>query len=366
MEPGLSGILGNMRTTLRRTIPLVFVAILSTGCDGGYFLHLAFGQLGVLLTQVPVSQALNDPNLTDEERHRLAITQQVRQFGIDVMGLRDTDSYTVFHYNGMEPAAWVVSASARDSITPFLWDYPIIGRFSTRGFFDEDFARRVGIELFEMGYDVFLGRAAGFSTLNFFPDPVRQSNLQLDEIELAELILHEMLHQTIFKLGDGNFNESMATFVGRTGAQAWFDATYGPNSPEAQEARVRYADKLVIDAFVNLMYAHMNQYYNEAAARGEPSEMIIANREAEFESLRQRYLDDFEPQLQDPDFWEFLRMATFDNARLAAAIVYQGGLSDFQAVFDKVGGDFRAALAVFDAAANQSDSRAYLREFVQP
>lgn len=359
-----------MKSIRRRIIPLLIIpltiaAMLSSGCDAGYFLHLAFGQLGVLTSIVPVSRALDDPRLTDEERHRLAITQQVRQFGIDVIGLRGTDSYTVFHYNGMQPAAWVVSASTKDSLTAYLWDYPILGRFSTRGFFDEQYARQVGQELLDQGYDVFLGRAAGFSTLNFFPDPVRQSNLQLDEIELAELILHEMVHQTIFKLGDGNYNESMATFVGRTGAQAWFDATYGANSPEAQAARVRYADKLIIDMYVNLMYARMNDYYNNAAARGESRATIIANRQAEFDALRQEYLDTLEPLLQDPDFWSFLRTAPFDNARILAAIVYQGGLGDFQAVFDKVGGDFRAALAVFDTAANQSDSRAYLRAFVQ-
>ncbi len=354
-----------MRSFRRRFFSLLLATIFLPGCDAGYFIHLAFGQLGVLASIVPVSQALNDPNLTELERHRLAITQQVRQFGIDVVGLRGTDSYTVFHYNGMEPAAWVVSASERDRLVAYLWDFPIIGRFSTRGFFDEGYAREVGLGLVAEGYDVFLGRAAGFSTLNFFADPVRQSNLTLDEIELAELILHEMLHQTIFKLGDGNFNESMATFVGRTAAQAWFDATYGPHSAESQAARVRYADKLIIDIYVNMMYAHMNQYYNEAAARGEPSETIIANRQAEFDALRQQYIDDLEPLLQDPDFWSFLRTAPFDNARILAAIVYQGGLADFQAVFDKVGGDFRATLDVFDAAANQSESRAYLREFVQ-
>lgn len=347
-----------------RRILLTAILLLPAGCEVDYLAHIVFGQIGVLASLVPVSQAVNDPNLTELERARLALTQDVRRFGIDVVGLRGTDSYTVFHYNGMQPAAWIVVGSAKDSLTPYLWDYPFIGQYSTRGFFDEDYARRVGLDLEAQGYDALLGRAAGFSTLNFFADPVRQSNLQMDEIELAELILHEMLHQTIFKLNDGNFNESMATFVGRTAAQAFFDQTYGADSAISMAARIRYADKLVVDQYVTMMFLHMSSYYTEAAARGEPRETIISLREAEFELLRQRYATDFEPFLLDPQLWSVLRNSPINNARLLASIVYQGDLGDYRAVFEKVGGDFRAALAVFQEAANQEDSRAYLRAYI--
>lgn len=349
-----------------RRIFLALIFLAPAGCDVEYLTHIAFGQLNVLTSIVPVSQAVNDTNLTELERSRLALTQQIRQFGIDHIGLRGTDSYTVFHYNGQQPAAWIVVGAAKDSLTPYLWDYPIIGRYSTRGFFDEAYARRVALDLEAQGYDGLLGRAAGFSTLNVFPDPIRQSNLQMDEIELAELILHEMLHQTVFKLNDGNFNESMATFVGRTAAQTFFDTTYGPDSPAAAAARIRYADKLVIDQYVVTMYAHMNNYYTQAASAGIPRETIIAERDAEFAALQQRYTTDFEPMLLDPALWIVLRDTPVNNAKLLASIVYQGDLSDYRAVLEKVDGNFRAALAVFQEAANQSDSRAYLRAYVEP
>lgn len=361
-----------MKPRLRSSLRLLHSAIClpalllaAAGCDVEYLSHIAFGQLGVLARLVPVDQALGDPALTDDERTKLAITQHVRRFGIHVVGLRGTESYTVFDYNGREPAAWIVSASAKDSFTPFLWEYPIIGQYSTRGFFEFEYARRVATSLQDMGFDVFLGRAAGFSTLNFFADPVRQSNLQSDAIELAELILHEMVHQTIFKPNDGSFNEGMATFVGRAAAQEWFDLNYGVNSPEAMAARVRYADKAIIDTYVIAAYNRMAAYYAQAAARGDPPDVIIANRQAELDAALAAYTSTYEPLLGDPDFWSFLRDAPFDNARLLAAIVYQGGLSDYEAVFTKVGRSFPDALTVFAEAANQADSRAYLRAFAQ-
>lgn len=350
----------------RRAFGLLFALALislSSGCDAEYLSHVTFGQLNVLSRIVPINKALSDPKLTDDERIKLALAQQIRIFGIERIGLKGTDSYTVFDFNGQQPAAWVVSASAKDSLTPFLWDYPIIGRFSTRGFFDEAYGRRVADELTAQGYDVFFGRAAGFSTLNFFPDPVRQSNLQTDTCELAELILHEMLHQTIYKFSDGNFNESMATFVGRTAAQAFFDETYGPNSPEAMDCRVRFTDKRVIDAYVSMLYSRMTNYYSAAKARGDSKETIIAGREAEFEAGRARYTTEFEPRLADPEHWAFNGNMTLNNARLLAGIAYQGDLSDFEAVFAKVGNNFAELLRVLAEAAKQTDSRAYLRNF---
>lgn len=353
----------NRSNRLLAGIFAVCLAPLSTGCDIAYLSHLAFGQLGVLARLVPVSQALSDVNLTEEERARLAVTQAVRRFGIDVIGLRGTDSYTVFDYNGREPAAWVVIAGAVDSLTSYLWDYPFIGRASTRGYFDEAYARSEEAMLRNQGYDVFVGRVPGFSTLNFFADPVRQSNLRMEEMELAEFILHEMTHQTVYKLGDGNFNESMATFVGRTAAQMWIEATYGPNSAQAAAARVRFADKLVTDAYVTALYARMAAYYAEARDAGLSREEILVGREAEFDALRDHYVAEFEPRLQDPEHWAPYRSAVIDNARILAASPYQGDLSDYQAVFTRLGGDFRATLAVFAEAANRENSRAYLREF---
>lgn len=352
----------------RSTLRLLLLSLCLTafaGCDVEYLSHIAFGQLAVLGRIVPVDQALGDPNLTDDERAKLAITQHVRRFGVSVVGLRGTDSYTVFDYNGHEPAVWVVSASAKDSLTPFLWDYPIIGQYSTRGFFEFDYAKRVAVSLQDMGYDVFLGRAAGFSTLNFFPDPVRQSNLQSDDVELAELILHEMTHQTVFKPNDGSYNEGLATFIGRSAAQEWFDLNYGVDSSQSMAARVRYADKAIVDAYVVAAFNRMAAYYAQAAARGDAPDVIITNRQAELDAALASYATTYEPQLSDPEYWSFLRTAPFDNARLLAAIVYQGGLSDYEAVFVKVGRSFPDALAVFAEAANQPDSRAYLRAFAQ-
>ncbi len=351
-----------MARKLSLILPVCVLAA-SGACGLDYFGQLLWGGLNSISRTVPVAEALNDSRLSEEERAKLALTQVIRQFAIDRIGLTPGDAYTVFEFNGTDPAVYVLSASDKDSLTPFLWLYPFVGTVATRGYFDQAYGQREADDMAARGYDIFFGQAAGFSTLKILADPVRQSNLRMIEPELAEFLFHEMTHSTIFKVSDANFNESLATFVGRAAARTFFEETYGVDSPQAVDARELFADKLIIDEYVNLLYSRMNSYYSAAAARGESSEMIVAGREAEFAALHEQYLTVFEPRLIYPDRWAFNRTLVINNAIILAAITYQGSLSDYQAVFDKVGGSFSDALYVFNQAASQADSRGFLRQF---
>lgn len=340
------------------------VLLLAPGCQIGYFAHLVAGELGSLCNTMPIAEALNDPQLTEEERAKLHLTQQVRQFGIERIGLFAGEAYTLFEANGTEPAAYVLSASAKDSLTPFRWDFPFIGASEAKGFFCREMGQREADHLAALGYDVHYGQAHGFSTLGLLPDPVRQSNLQMDEIDLAELLLHEMTHSTVFKTSDMDFNESLATFVGRAAAQAWLDETYGRDSAQAAAARDRFADKAIIDEYVNDLFAEMTQYYQEAASRGEASDDIIAGRQARFDAASARFATQYLPRLTDPERWSFVGDMELDNAKLLVAIRYQGSLSDYRAVLEELGGSFPDAFVVFSEAAARPDSREFLRNWV--
>ncbi len=352
----------NVDSLLKRLVRLLVVLpVCCAGCDIDYFSHLAIGQIAVIARTVPIDHAINDPSLTETERARLVLVKEVRRFGIDEIGLKESDAYTVFDPNGMASAAYVLTASAKDRFEPYSWTFPIVGTVQYKGFFDVERGRPEADHLRELGFDVFYGRADGFSTLGILPDPVRQSNLSLDEIELAELILHELTHNTIFKPSDTSFNEAMATFVGRAAAQVFFDRKFGPSSVESRSAAMRFEDKVVTDEFVSLLYEETNAFYVAAAERGDTRESIIMQRDEVFAALLERYGVEFEPRLHDPDRWRYLGSIPLDNAIILSGVRYQGGLEDFSAVFQRTGGDFRAALQVFSEAAQEADSRSYLR-----
>lgn len=349
---------------IRYAIPLAIVSAAAAGCEFDYYAHLVFGQIESAVRLQPINDAIHNPSLAQTERDRLILVKNVRRFGIDEIGLAETDAYTVFDPNGTTPAAYVVSASEKERLAAYQWSFPFVGSAPYKGYFDLEMARTEARRLQDLDYDVQLGAADGFSTLGILPDPVRQSNLAQDEIELAELILHEMLHSTIYKPGDADFNESLATFVGRAAAQRYFDTEYGENSVEAVAASLRFADKSVIDEFVVSLYDDAKAYYDAAAARNEDRATVVAGRDAIFAASAARYASEFEPRLNDRTRWEGLRSLTINNATILSGVRYQSGLGIFADALVAAGGDFPTAIQAFSEAAAVADSRDYLRDWI--
>lgn len=342
---------------------LIFCLFALSGCDP-YILHLIEGQIAATERIVPVEQAINDPTLSDAERTMLSYVPEIRQHAIDAIGLTPGDSYTVFEANGSTPAAYVVAGSEQDRLAPYVWVFPFLGISPAKGFFDQAMGIAEAQRLRDEGYDVIFVPADGFSTLGLFPDPVRQSNLQLDLADLAELLMHEMTHSTVFKLNDADFNESMATFVGRKAAESWFVAKFGDDAEVTRQARLRWADKAVLDAYVVDLYARARAFYDDAAAQGLSREAILMQRGALFDSLGALFNETYRSQLNLPDAWVFAQEQRIDNAVILTGVRYQSGLDLYQSVFDAVGRDFRALLAVFGEAANDANSREYLQNWL--
>lgn len=334
-----------------------------TGCDP-YIAHLIEGQFATLDRIVPIEEAIVDTSLTEAERAMLARVPDIRQYAIDVIGLTPGDAYTVFDANGSTPAAYVLAASAQDRLSPYEWTFPFFGASPAKGFFDEEMGRTEALALQAAGWDVLYARADGFSTLGLFPDPVRQSNLALTLSDFVELLMHEMTHSTVFKLNDADFNESMATFVGRAAAESWYVARFGDDADETRRARLRWADKEILDSYVNTLHARATAFYETAAAEGKSRDVILAEREGLFTELGALFDAEFRMQLNLPDEWAFAANPSIDNAAILSGVRYQSGLALYEAVFDAVGRDFPALVVVLQEAANQDNSREYLQNWL--
>lgn len=357
--------LAGVQSRMHRKWPLVIACLvpLLAGCDP-YIAHLIDGQLATLGRIVPIDEAVNDPALSGDERAMLAHVSDIRQYAIDVIGLTPGDSYTVFDPNGSTPAAYVLAASAQDRLEAYTWFFPIFGVTPAKGFFDEEMGRQEALVLREAGWDVLYARADGFSTLGLFPDPVRQSNLSLDLADFAELLMHEMTHSTVFKFNDADFSESMATFVGRAAAESWFASRFGESSEATTQARLRWADKEILDAYVNTLHDRAKAFYEDAAAQGKSREQILIEREALFSDLGQLFSDEFQPRLNLPDEWAFSANPALDNATILSGVRYQSGLDIYRAVFEAVNRDFPQLIAILQEAANEANSREYLQNWL--
>lgn len=225
-----------IRTTIKRTGVAVLLAL--TVLIIGYWdlVHYAaqqgFGQLSIIWKAKPVEEYLSDPDFPDSLKQRLKLIDKVRTYAIDSLGLKDTRNYRTLYDQRGEEIMWVVMACEEFRLKPKEWKFPIVGSVPYKGYFDKEEAYALKTELEKEGWDVIIRNPGGWSTLGWFTDPILSKMLSRSEGDLANLIIHEMSHATIFVKDSIDFNENLATFIGDRGAEKYLIDEYGVDSRE--------------------------------------------------------------------------------------------------------------------------------------
>lgn len=202
-----------------------------------YGIGQAKGQLHVVLNARPIADYLDDPNFPDSLKTKIRIIEEVKAFAIDELGLNESDNYTSIYDQEGKDILWNVSAADEFELKPYEWSFPIVGTFSYKGFFDYDKALIEMARLDSLGYDTNIRSVNAWSTLGWFTDPILSNMLYRGEGQLAELIIHELTHATVFVKDSLTFNENLASFVGSIGAEAYLQKKYGERSMQLRRYR---------------------------------------------------------------------------------------------------------------------------------
>jgi len=232
----------------------------------GYGLQQGYGQLNIIWNAKPVEYYLEDPAFPDSLKSRLELIKEIRKYAIDSLGLKDTENYKTLYDQKGEEVMWVVMACEPFALKPKEWKFPIIGSVPYKGFFKKERAEALKAELEKEGWDVIVRNPGGWSTLGWFTDPILSKMLMRSEGDLANLIIHEMSHATIFVKDSIEFNENLATFIGDRGAELFLIYKYGLNSKEytvyieEDEDYLKYVNHMLRGAkLLDSLYAGMNE-----------------------------------------------------------------------------------------------------------
>ncbi len=178
---------------------------------------------------------IEDVRTAPKLKEFLRRVEDIRAFALDELELEETDNYTRFYSIDRDYLAAVVQAAPEFSIEPHLFKYPLFGSLPYRGFYNPDHARKEAARLKKKGIDVFIRPVDAFSSLGYFRDPLYSFMIGYSPSQLAELIIHEQVHATIFIKGEPEFNEKLATVVGREGALQYTVSRFGQAGKEYAE-----------------------------------------------------------------------------------------------------------------------------------
>ncbi|MBL0066265.1 MAG: aminopeptidase [Bacteroidetes bacterium] len=196
----------------------------------GYGWQQLQGQLNIIRNARSIDKILEDPNAPDSLKARIRFINTVKKFAVDSLGLKESKNYTTLYDQNGRPILWVLTASEPFEIKAYQWTFPVLGSVSYKGFFIKEKGLKEDSLLRAKGYDTDYDDVSAWSTLGWFRDPILSNMLFRKDGQLAELIIHEMTHATLYAKSHVDFNENLASFVGEQGAIRFLTAKEGAGS----------------------------------------------------------------------------------------------------------------------------------------
>ena len=177
--------------------------------------------------------------------------------------------------------------------------------------------------------------------------------LKLDSLELANTIIHELVHTTYYAPGQAVFNESMANFVGSRGAERFFRSR--GQTKAADEVARRWDDERLFGTFWSALYGSL-----DSAFKGHPGDRAarLLARDTVFLHARERLRAEYAPRMLTMDSAAVTRVR-LNIASVLARRIYLTDLDLFERVLQREHGDVRATIARLLALARSKPKTPY-------
>ncbi len=326
-----------MVATFRRSLWAILLLGLC-GCSPEYLIRAAYEEGRILWRRTPITTVLAEDGVAPDVRRKLEMVLELRDFAAEDLRLNVGGSYSAYSHVDRPVLLHVLTAVPKTSFEPYTWWFPFVGRIPYKGYFDRNDASKEADSLAARGHDTSIRPAGAFSTLGWFDDPLLGRLLKLDRLRLADVVLHELLHNTLFVPGSVAFNESLANFVGKRGAIEFFTRRHGPQSPEARAARRAWREEVEFSGMMTELVKCLRELYREPVPEAEK----LRRREGVFARGQRQWAKALDGR---PDH----RHASFsrrklDNAVILQRLLYVTDLARFEELYRREGRDLPRAI----------------------
>lgn len=294
------------------------LALLLAGCSPLYVARSAAGHARLSWNRKPLP-----PD---------SVALKARRYAVDVVGLKDGRDYRTWSPVDGDAVTWLVYACPKDRLEPRGFWFPFIGAFPYKGHFKERHARSEAARLEEKGLDAAVVPVSAYNTPLPWGDPLPEPVLKWREGDLAELVIHELAHGTVYFRNKTDFNEALASWLAERAVEGFLSGKALEDWKEGRDAGERRA-KLIEELAERLKAVY------EAKGEREP---VFAWAREQAQARRVR--------LREP----------LNNAVVVSYLTYRGEPALFDALWEKHGRDWRKTLAALQAL-DKKDPWAALR-----
>ena len=316
----------------------------SAGCSPIYVIRAAYEEGKILWRREPIVEFLADAKLGKDTKGKLELVLAVREYAQTVLKLDVAGSYATYSYVDRPDLSYILTAAPRTDLKAYTWWFLFVGSVPYKGYFSREDAVAAAQELEADGYDTNIRTTAAFSTLGWFDDPLLAHLLKYDEVTLADIVFHELFHNTLYVKGASNFNESVANFVGGRATIDFFRARNGEGSAQYQRAIDRWREELEFSTFIE----QLGQSLTELYAREIPSREKLRLREEIFTSAQEAWKKRIGDRKKSR-FQNFYKQP-LNNAVMIQYLLYLKNLRLFEALYENQNHDLVRTLDAIRAA----------------
>lgn len=256
---------------IRLSFEIVFLLIMLSSLIWNdmviYGISQGKGQLTIVWNSQPIEEIIEDASFPDSLKQKLKLIVEIKQYAFDSIGINESNNYSTVYNQRNKPILLTVSACEPYSFKAKEWTFPFLGAVSYKGFFNKKEATKEILTLKGKGYDVDVYSPSGWSTLGWFKDPILSNMLYKSEGQLANLIIHELTHGTIYVKNNVTFNENLANFIGDKGAENFLIFKYGINSKQYTDYEQSKKDETCFKEYILKSTERLDSLYSTLSVK---------------------------------------------------------------------------------------------------
>jgi hypothetical protein len=189
----------------------------------GYMTEQGLGWAKVQYSARSNEEFLADPKMPEVMKRKVLLVEEYKKFFYHYFGKKPTSIYTKTTMLSSKAVSYLVIASEHKKIEAKEHEFPFIGSFPYLGFYHKESARAFAQKLNkEQNLVTYIRPVYAYSTLGYFEDRILSSFFHYDDVELAELVFHELFHTIFFIKDEVELNENMANLYGKELLREYF------------------------------------------------------------------------------------------------------------------------------------------------
>jgi predicted aminopeptidase len=327
---------------------LLLSLFLLQGCSGiSYLAENGIGQWKMFNRAKPLEEVEASPLTSEATIKAIHIVKRAKEFAVHELGLHATKNYSTFVQLDAPCVVWAVSAADTLVLEERKWKFPIVGEVPYLGFFEKSSAEAQAkrLEAEKSKPDTWVRCVPAFSSLGWFSDPLYSSMLKGNDRDIADTVIHESLHATVWVGNNVDFNEKLANFVGLEGSLQFAKREFGEEGLIA--GREEVAGEKVFAEFLN-----------QSIAEYKAGVRTLADKQKFYEGFANRYQAFTEARAKKEKFKVMpVKLETWNNAALMAYSNYYSDYSVLESMLAKCGGSLKRFVAWISDAQEKDKGR---------